>query len=222
MNDVGTRPLAGVNYEWAEVWIRSMKLEKQLAPGTIRKRKGALSDVFDWVGRAHPMCLGASPLDQLPHGFSGYDEYTRQSFAEQGMDIPGDVKRNLRIGSDEERRIVDALQQRRETAESHERPVWLDYQLCRHNDAGEVRWTWRRTSAEMTQLYAELGEELARRRYGGVARMFQRIAYQPGFHGVRTQSAALLEFATNRGYEGDLPPHFFVQKVAHGRPLAIV
>ena len=22
-----------------------------------------------------------------------------------------------------------------------DRPVWLDYQLCRHNDAGEVRWT---------------------------------------------------------------------------------
>jgi hypothetical protein len=57
MNDIGARPLAGVNYEWAEDWIRSMKLEKQLAPGTIRKRRGALSDVFDWVVRAHPMCL---------------------------------------------------------------------------------------------------------------------------------------------------------------------
>lgn len=123
MNDVGTRPLAGVNYEWAEAWIRSMKLEKQLAPGTIRKRKGGLSDVFDWVVRAHPMCLGANPLNQLPHGFSGYDEYTRQSLAEQGMDIPGDVERNRRIDPDEERRIVDALQQRRKTAESHERRV---------------------------------------------------------------------------------------------------
>ena len=74
MNDVGTRPLAGVNYEWAEGWVRAMKLKKQLAPGTIRKRKGALSDVFDWVVRAHPVCLGANPLNQLPHGYSGYDE----------------------------------------------------------------------------------------------------------------------------------------------------
>ena len=123
MNDVGTRPLAGVNYEWAEGWIRTMKLEKQLAPGTIRKRKGALSDVFDWVVRAHPVCLGANPLNQLPHGYSGYDEYTRQSLAEQGMDIPGDVERNRRIDPDEERRIVEALQQRRETAESHEQRV---------------------------------------------------------------------------------------------------
>jgi hypothetical protein len=102
-----------------------------------------------------------------------------------------------------------------------DRPVWLDYQLCRHNDAGEIRWTWRRTSAEMAQLYAELGEDLARRRHGQVARTLQRVANQPGFHGVRAQSAALFAFATSRGYEGELPPLFFVQKVPHGKPLLI-
>jgi integrase len=120
MNDVGTRPLTGVNYEWAEAWVRTMKLEKQLAPGTIRKRKGGLSDVFDWVVRAHPVCLGANPLDQLPHGYSGYDEYTRQALAEQGIDIPGDVERNRRIDSREESRIVGVLQRRPEVSESLE------------------------------------------------------------------------------------------------------
>jgi hypothetical protein len=54
-------------------------------------------------------------------------------------------------------------------------PVWMDYELCRHNDAGEVRWTWRRTKAEMTQLYAELGEDLARKRYGKVKRRHPRL-----------------------------------------------
>jgi hypothetical protein len=103
-----------------------------------------------------------------------------------------------------------------------DRPVWLDYQLCRHNDAGEVRWTWRRTSTEMTNLYAELGEDLARRRHDQVARRLQRIANQPGFHGVRAQAAALFAFATSRGYEGPRPPLFFVQKVVHGKPLLIV
>jgi hypothetical protein len=34
-------------------------------------------------------------------------------------------------------------------------PVWLDHELYRHNDAGELRWTWRRTCDEMSQLYAE-------------------------------------------------------------------
>jgi hypothetical protein len=102
-----------------------------------------------------------------------------------------------------------------------DRPVWLDYQLCRHNDAGQVRWTWRRTSAEMTQLYAELGEDLARQRHGQVAWTLQRIANQPGFHGVRAQSMALFAFATSRGYEGPPPTLFFVQKVSHGKALLI-
>jgi hypothetical protein len=103
-----------------------------------------------------------------------------------------------------------------------DRPVWLDYQLCRHNDSGKVRWTWRRTSAEMTNLYAELGEDLARQQNDQVARTLQRIGNQPGFHGVRAQSATLFAFATSRGYKGPpLPPLFFVQKAEHGSPLLI-
>jgi hypothetical protein len=82
MKEVGGRSLLDANYAWAEAWIRAMKLEKHLAPGTVRKQKGALSNVFDWVVRAHPACLGINPLDQLPHGYSGYDEYTRQALLE--------------------------------------------------------------------------------------------------------------------------------------------
>src|SRR5262249_4456948 len=70
VKEVGGRSLLDANYAWAEAWIRAMKLEKQLAPGTIRKHKGALSNVFDWVVRAHPACLGINPLDQLPYGYS--------------------------------------------------------------------------------------------------------------------------------------------------------
>jgi integrase len=112
ITDVGSRTLTEVDYTWAEAWIRAMKLEKRLAPGSIRKRKGALSNVFDLIVRAHPTCLGSNPLDQLPHGYSGYDEYTRQALAEQGVDIPGDVERNRRVDPAEERRIVEVLKQR--------------------------------------------------------------------------------------------------------------
>jgi hypothetical protein len=44
ITDVGSRALTDVDYTWAEAWIRAMKLEKRLAPGSIRKRKGALSN----------------------------------------------------------------------------------------------------------------------------------------------------------------------------------
>jgi len=50
----------------------------------------------------------------------------------------------------------------------------------------------------------------------------KRIEYQPGFHGIRTQSAELLASAIGRGYNGELPMLFYVQKITHGKPLLIV
>ena len=102
-----------------------------------------------------------------------------------------------------------------------DRPIWMDYQLCRHNDAGEVRWTWRRTKAEMTRLYAELGEDLARNRHGSVEQTLRRIANQPGFHGVRAQSRALVGYAHGRGYTGEVPRLYYVSSIRHGTPLCI-
>ena len=116
MKEVGGRSLLDANYAWAEAWIRAMKLEKQLAPGTIRKQKGALSNVFDWMVRAHPACLGLNPLDQLPYGYSGYDEYTRHALLEEGIEIPGDCERDRRIDVVEEARIIEVLQRRAEAA----------------------------------------------------------------------------------------------------------
>jgi hypothetical protein len=62
-------------------------------------------------------------LDQLPRGYSGYDEYSRQALAAQGIDIPGDVERNRRIDSAEERRIVEVLRRRAEAAPNAEERV---------------------------------------------------------------------------------------------------
>lgn len=104
----------------------------------------------------------------------------------------------------------------------HDRPVWLDYELCRHNDMGEIRWTWRRTYTEMAQLYAELREDLSTQRCGEISRLFERVARQPGFHGVRSQALRLFAYAMSRGYRGPIPQLFFVQKVAHGNPMVIV
>jgi hypothetical protein len=60
--EIGTTPLADINYDWTEQWISALEREKHLAPGTIRKKKGALSRVLDWVARAHPLWLSANPL----------------------------------------------------------------------------------------------------------------------------------------------------------------
>jgi hypothetical protein len=42
-NQIASTMLSEVDYPWAENWIRAMKLEKQRAPGTIRKEGRAVS-----------------------------------------------------------------------------------------------------------------------------------------------------------------------------------
>lgn len=120
IEDIGARPLSEINYAWAEAWIRAMKVERQLAPGTIRKRKGALARVLDWFVKAHPLRLSTNPLDRLPRGYSGYDENTCGLLAEQGLDTPEDVERNRRIDPEEERRIVAFMEGRIALAQTPE------------------------------------------------------------------------------------------------------
>jgi len=120
VQEIGTQPLSTLTYEWAEAWIREMKL-KALAPGTIRKKKSALSRVLAWVTATRPLWCSSNPLTLLPHGYSGYDEYTRTALAGQGVDVPEDVERNRRIDPEEEQRIVEVLRARREAAQTPER-----------------------------------------------------------------------------------------------------
>jgi integrase len=116
VKDVGACQLPKLDYHWADDWIRSMKCERQLKPGTIRKRKGALSRVLDWFVNAHPLYLAKNPLRSLPHGYSGYDAESIDVLRAQGVDTPEDLERNRRIDPDEEGRIVTYLEERRAKA----------------------------------------------------------------------------------------------------------
>lgn len=98
---------------------------------------------------------------------------------------------------------------------------WLGYELVRHAVRGRPAWTWRRPKAAMAELYALLDEHLRRRQQGALDALVQRVAHQPGFHGVREQSWALFQHARSRGYAAELPHLFFVQKVSHGERLTL-
>jgi hypothetical protein len=102
-----------------------------------------------------------------------------------------------------------------------DRPCWLGYQLCRHNDAGRVRWTWRLPPGEMKSTYAELTHWLTRHRYDEVSALLMRESRRPGFHGVRTQYFGLVATARQGGFVGDAPAMPFLQKIRHGEPLLI-
>lgn len=101
------------------------------------------------------------------------------------------------------------------------RLTWLGYELVRHPSRGRLAWTWRRTKQEMTELHALLSSQVSQRHYGAVAETLDRVARQPGFHGVRSQSWTLCQEARRRGYQGPLPQLFYLQKVSHGERMML-
>jgi hypothetical protein len=98
---------------------------------------------------------------------------------------------------------------------------WLGYELVRHSVQGRTSWTWRRPREEMTELHALLAHQANLRHQKALEETLERIARQPGFSGVRAQSWALCQEARRRGYGGQLPHLFFLQKVSHGDHLAL-
>lgn len=101
------------------------------------------------------------------------------------------------------------------------RLTWLGYELVRHPARGRAVWTWRRPKEDMADLHALVAFQASHRHHAALAETLQRISRQPGFHGVRAQSWSLLQEAQRRGYPGELPRLFFVQKVCHGERLAL-
>ncbi|MEM5338721.1 hypothetical protein [Paraburkholderia azotifigens] len=101
------------------------------------------------------------------------------------------------------------------------RLTWLGYELVRHPARGRAAWTWRRAKAEMTELHALIAFQASQRHYAALAETLERIARQPGFHGVRAQSWNLFQEARRRGYDGDLPHLYHVQKISHGERLRL-
>ena len=101
------------------------------------------------------------------------------------------------------------------------RLIWLGYELVRQPNRGSTSWTWRRPKSEMSEHYIQLKEALSKHHQRIVAEHLQRIANQPGFHGVREQSWTLCQFASQNGYAGELPYLFYLQKIAHGDKLTL-
>lgn len=98
---------------------------------------------------------------------------------------------------------------------------WLGYELVRHNAHGRASWTWRRPREEMAELHALLAYQGNCKHHKAMEETLERIAKQPGFSGVRTQSWSLCAEARRRGYNGPFPHLFYLQKVSHGERLTL-
>lgn len=104
---------------------------------------------------------------------------------------------------------------------SKPRLIWLGYEFVRRSERGRTAWTCRRPQSEMTEHYALLASLCSTHKHAAVEALLQRLANQPGYHGVREQTWRLGQEAIRRGYQGELPFLFFMQKISHGDRLVI-
>lgn len=111
VGEVGGTRLAELNYTWAEAWVRGMKINdgRSLAPGTIRKRVGALSRCLDHYLRSHPDITIANPLRLLPKGAATYNAKDREELAKLDKEAKEDVTRATRFKQGDYERIIAAL-----------------------------------------------------------------------------------------------------------------
>lgn len=84
--------------QWAHDWVRSMKVEKRLAPSTIRHNVGAVARLLDWCVRMD--WLSINPLRMLPKRYASYakgDGERREDTERDRRLLPGEEERILRL-----------------------------------------------------------------------------------------------------------------------------
>lgn len=106
---VGTVHIAGLDYAWAESWVRGMKRDLRLSPSTIRHHVGALARCVDWLTRRHPDRIPGNPLRTLPKGYASYNEHDQVAVGAGGDAVPMDHARDRRLLPGEEESIRRVL-----------------------------------------------------------------------------------------------------------------
>jgi integrase len=87
--------LSTVTYAWAERYVGELKIKRNLSPGTIRKRIGALARVVDWRLRSTDSRAG-NALRLLPTGYSQYTAADRAKLPAAAA-AKVDVERDRRL-----------------------------------------------------------------------------------------------------------------------------
>lgn len=111
LTELATLRISNMTYQWADAYVRKLKLVHNLAPGTIRKRVGALGRVIDWHLRSstvHGTAIPANALRLLPRGYSTYSRADAEALA-PGKSARRDVARDLRLNGDDVIRVLTAL-----------------------------------------------------------------------------------------------------------------
>lgn len=89
--EVGSVRFSDANYKWLTGYLRSLKVEKNLSPSSIKHRIQALSRAIDEYLRHNVNVKISNPVKLLPKGYSTYTDVDAQMAKAKG----GKVKVNV-------------------------------------------------------------------------------------------------------------------------------
>lgn len=110
--EVGEVTLNRITIAWCDKWVSKLKLDMNLAPGSVRKRVESLARVVDWhIRKTTPIdqTASANPLRLMPKGYSVYTAKESETLAQADKTPKKDVHRERRFGPGEEDRINASL-----------------------------------------------------------------------------------------------------------------
>jgi len=114
LGEVSGLRVGQVTAVWADTYVHGLKMGRNLAPSTIRKRVGVLARVIDWHIRrtsAPGRVVPANALRMLPIGYSAYSRNEVEELQAAGGEkrAKHDQERRRRLASDEAAAIRRAL-----------------------------------------------------------------------------------------------------------------
>lgn len=109
VTEVGATLLDEVDYAWLMKYLQRLKIQKNLAPNSIRQRIQGLGRAIDEYLRNNPTVKFQNPVKLLPKGYSSYNDVDVKLVQAAGKKVRVDVSRDRRLGLGEQERIVQVL-----------------------------------------------------------------------------------------------------------------
>jgi integrase len=109
VSEVGHVKLVDATYTWLTEYLRYLKVEKHLAPSTIRHRIQSLNRAIEDYLRHNRDVVFLNPISLLERGYSTYSDIDKKLLEAKGKKAKLDVSRDRRLHPGEEDRIVEVL-----------------------------------------------------------------------------------------------------------------
>lgn len=107
--EVGSVRFSDANYKWLTGYLRSLKVDKNLSPASIKHRIQALGRAIDEYLRHNVDVKISNPVKLLPKGYSTYSDVDAQMVQAKGGKVKVNVARDRRLLPGEHEKILSVL-----------------------------------------------------------------------------------------------------------------